>query len=73
MLPFLNSKKMSASIMASVTPKGEIKDEGMEGEEDAGLVSACEDIMAAMAAKDAVGMAKALRMAMEMCESQSGS
>lgn len=44
-------------------------DEGApEGGEDEGLMTAMEDLLSAISAKDAAGMASAFRSACEMCE-----
>jgi hypothetical protein len=68
MLPFLKPKKMSSMIIAKVSPKGETMPQGAEDEENMGLVVAAEDLLAAIASKDANAVAEALRAAFQMCD-----
>jgi len=66
----MNPKKMASVIIASRKPDGKIETEGEEGEENAGLVSAAEDLLRAIATKDATAVAQALQSAFEICDSQ---
>lgn len=70
MLPFLQPKKMASVIIASRKPSGEITPEHEEGEHEPGLMSAAEDLISAVHAKDASAVASALSAAFEMMEEQ---
>lgn len=68
MLPFLKPKKMGSVVGVVTKADGEVKSTGEEGE-DVGMVAAAEDILSAIALKDAPALALALRSAYELCES----
>ena len=70
MLPFLKPKRMSGVIMATMKPKGEVDDEGYEDEPNMGYIAAAEEIMRAMANKDAHEMAEALKAFVQMCDAE---
>jgi hypothetical protein len=68
MLPFLAPKKQASVIIAKrVGEKTEPVKE--EGEHEPGLMAAAEDLISAIHAKDAQGVASALKAAAEVCES----
>jgi hypothetical protein len=66
MLPFLQPKKMSSTIMAKVKPAGDLVTESVESEMDPGLMSVAEDILSAIAGKDATRLAQSLQAAFQM-------
>lgn len=66
-LPFLNPSKMASTILMKQKPDASIEVEGEEGEMDAGLKSAAEDLISAVHSKDAEAVAMALQNAMSMC------
>ncbi len=72
MLPFLKPKTVAGAIMSVRKPDGGMED--MAGPEDsapdAGMEACAEDIMRAIASKDAKAFAVALRAAFEMMESE---
>jgi len=70
MLPFMKAKKISSSIMARTKAKGGIEDERMEDEEDPALMSAAQDLISAIGAKDAEGVCEALEAAFQILDSQ---
>lgn len=67
MLPFLNKKKIVQAVSSRMSPKGNLEPEHEESE-SMGLVSAADDILAAIAAKDAHMLAEAIQAAFEICE-----
>lgn len=69
MLPYLEPKKMTSTIMASRKPSGAIESEGPEDEQDAGLMSAAEDLISAIHSKSAEAVASALKAAFDICGS----
>ncbi len=69
MLPFLQPKKAAGVIMAKRTPQGTTEPMHEEGEHEPGLMSAAEDLISAVHAKDAKGVADAFKAAFEVCES----
>lgn len=69
MLPFLQPKKISGMIMAKVKPEGDMQSEGMEGDHDPALMSAAEDLISAIHAKDAMRVASAIKAAFEISDS----
>lgn len=71
MLPFLNPKKLNATLMAARKPSGEVEIEGPE--EDHALMSAAEDLLGAVKSGDAKRVAMALQSAYDMCSSSEGS
>jgi hypothetical protein len=68
MLPFLNPKSMPTVMIAARKPSGEIKDLHEEGEHDPGFMAAAEDLISAIHAKDAKGVAEALKSAFELSD-----
>lgn len=66
MLPFLQPKKMASVIVSSRKSDGSKGPEKEEGEHDPGFMSASEDLISAIHAKDAKGVADALKAAYEM-------
>jgi len=70
MLPFLQPKKAAAVMIAKRKPSGSIEPMHEEGEQDPGLMSAAEDLISAVHAKDAKGVADALKAAFEMADSE---
>lgn len=68
-LPFLQKRNIASIIMAKQTPTGSIEETKDTPKEDEGLIQASEDLLKAVAAKDAEAVAKALRAAFEMCDS----
>jgi hypothetical protein len=68
MLPFLKPKSQNAVIMAKYSPKDGVEAEKEEGGMDPGLLSAAEDMLSAIAMKDATALAKAFQDAFEMSE-----
>lgn len=70
MLPFLAPKKIASVIMAKTKPEGGVEDERHEDEQDPGLMSAAEDLISAVHAKDAAAVAEALEAAFEILDSQ---
>lgn len=71
MLPFLGPKKISSVIVAGRKPDGSLNPQGDEGEMDAGLMSAAEDLIQAVHAKDATAVASALKAAFQMSDDDS--
>lgn len=68
MLPFLAPRKQAGVIIAKrIGDKTEPLHE--EGEHEPGLMAAAEDLISAVHAKDAKGVASALKAAHEVCES----
>lgn len=63
-LPFLKNKKISSIIIAKRGKDGNTMPMKEEGEEDPGLMSAAEDLLSAIAMKDAGAVAAALKAAM---------
>lgn len=68
MLPFLQPKKAAAVIIAKRKPEGSAEPMHEEGEEDPALMSCAEDLISAVHAKDAVGVANAMRAAFEVMD-----
>jgi hypothetical protein len=70
MLPFLKPKTQTGLIISQRKPDGETEEKGMEDQEDMGLMSAAEDLIRAVHAKDAKAVASALRAAFEIVDSE---
>ena len=70
MLPFLKPKNLASVILAKRKPEGGMDIGGEEGEEDAGLSSAAEELISAIHSKDSAAVATALRNAFEILESE---
>lgn len=71
MLPFLAPKKQASVIMAKrVGDKTEVESE--EGEHAPGLMAAAEDLISAVHAKDAKGVASAMKAGYECCDDGGG-
>lgn len=68
MLPFLKPKKISSVIIASRKKDGTVMPEHEEGENDAGLMAAAEDLISAVHSKDSSAVASALKAAFEIME-----
>lgn len=68
MLPFLNPNRISATLIAKRKPDGGLESKGQDGDMDAGIMSAAEDLIRAVHSKDARSVAKALKSAFEMCD-----
>lgn len=68
MLPFLQPRKMSSVMMAVTKPEGGVENKGPEEEEDHALMSASEDLISAIHAKDATAVAKAWRSGSEILD-----
>lgn len=62
MLPFLMRRNLSPTVMVNATPEGEMEPEVS----NEAMISAAEDILSAIAAKDATGLASALSAAFEI-------
>ena len=60
MLPFLQPRKITSILMATRTPEGSIESKP-EPQMDHGLLSAAEDLLRAIGAKDALGVATAMK------------
>ena len=70
MLPFLKDKKMSGAILETRRSPDSAKPEKEEPEGDNEALEACaEDILRAIASKDAKHLALALQAAYDICES----
>lgn len=70
MLPFLKPDKMASVVMAARKPDGSLEPKGEEGEMDHGKLSAAEDLIRAIHAKDAKAVAEAMQASYDMCESK---
>lgn len=70
-LPFLKPKAVAGVIISRRKPDGATQsEESMEGETDQGLMSAAEDLIRAIHAKDGQAVTDALQAAFEIMESQ---
>lgn len=69
MLPFLKPKTVAGLIIAKRKPDGSKEESHTEGNEDAGLISAAEDLIRAIHAKDGQSVAAALKAAHTLCAS----
>lgn len=67
-LPFLKPKKQPSLIVAKVSADGHKEEMSHDGEENHGLMSAAEDLIRAVHAKDAHATVEALRSAFEIME-----
>lgn len=70
MLPFLKPEKITSVIVANRKPNGSVMPSHEEGDENAALHSAAEDLIRAAHAKDIPQVANALRAAFEICRSE---
>jgi hypothetical protein len=68
MLPFLAPRKQAGVIMAKRTPEEKTEVVSEEGEHPPGLMAAAEDLISAVHAKDAKGVADALKAGVECCD-----
>lgn len=68
MLPFLAPKKQAGVIIAKRKPDGGIEAMHEEGEHEPGLMAAAEDLISAVHAKDAKGVADAIKAAFEVVD-----
>lgn len=67
-LPFLNARKIASVVMAKHSPDGiEVMNE--EGEPMPEMMSAAEDLLSAIAMKDAKKVAECLHAAFQICDS----
>lgn len=67
MLPFLQPRKQAGVIIAKRKPEGGIEPMHEEGEHEPGLMAAAEDLISAVHAKDAKGVADAMKAGYECC------
>jgi hypothetical protein len=72
MLPFLKPQRTVSVIIAKRQPDASLETKGEEGEEDAGLMAACDDILRAIEVKDSKALATALRAANDCMEGDEG-
>jgi hypothetical protein len=70
MLSFLKPKAAVGVIISKRKPDGDIQEQGGGDQSDGGLTAAAEDLMSAVEAKDAAGVASALRAAFTILESE---
>jgi hypothetical protein len=70
MLPFLQPKKQASVIIAARKKDESTETIGEEGEHPPGLMAAAEDVLSAVANKDATALAGALKAAFECCDAQ---
>lgn len=68
-LPFLKPKAVAGLIIQKRAADGSAPETGPEDEQDQGLTSAAEDLIRAVHAKDAQGVAAAFKAAFDMLES----
>lgn len=68
MLPFLNKKRLSAGLVSSYKSEGKLMPEDKPEEKEDSLLVAAEDLIGAVKAGDAQGVAQALRAAFELCD-----
>lgn len=66
MLPFLRPKHQPTVVEIKRKPDGEVST--AEQSEDQGLISCAEDLIKAVHAKDAKGVAQAIKAAVEICD-----
>lgn len=66
MLPFLQPKKMSSTILAKRRPDGTTQDMNEEGMPSPALMAVAEDLISAVHAKDAMKVASVLESAFEI-------
>lgn len=66
-LPFLNPKKVAAVIVSKAKPDGKIESEGPVDEHSPALMEASENILHAIALKDATALSDALLAAHMAC------
>lgn len=67
MLPFLQPRKITSMLIANRKPEGSIEVEPAK-EMDHGLLSAAEDLIKAIHAKDAQGVASAMKACTQLCD-----
>lgn len=67
-MPWLAARKKPVTLLASVSPEGKGEMQGESGEPDEGLIQASEDILSAIAQKDAKALAVALQSAYTVCD-----
>jgi hypothetical protein len=68
MLPFLKARKVGSTAQTVSSADGHQERLGEEGETDVGLMSAAEDLIRAVHAKDAQAVADAMKAAFEIME-----
>ena len=69
MLPFLAHRKIANIIVAKQKPDGTLETKGEKDEHDPALISAAEDLIRAVHAKDASAVVDALKAADEVMDS----
>lgn len=69
MLPFLKPKQAGSVMSIKYDEKKGQESEGMEGEHSPGIMSAAEDLISAIHAKDSKGVADALKAYDEISDS----
>lgn len=69
MLPFLKPKPVAGVIVATRKPDGDGMDQ-TDDDQDAGFMSAAEDLIRSLHAKDAKGVAAAFRAAFDILDSE---
>lgn len=67
MLPFLNPRKSASIMIAKRTPEEKTESVKEEGEHHPGLMAAAEDLISAVHAKDAKGVADAMKAGYDCC------
>jgi hypothetical protein len=67
MLPFLAAKNRNVTVIDERGASGERKSLDEAGKVDEGIVAAAEDILSAIASKDATALAKAMQACHEIC------
>lgn len=69
-LPFLDKRKVAGLIIAKRKPDGSTEEMHTEGDENAPIMSCADDLISAVHAKDASGVAAAMRAAFEILDSE---
>lgn len=69
MLPFLAPKKVAGVIIAKAKPAGGLEPKHEEGEHDPALMSAAEDLLRAVAMKDAEAVCDAMKSMFDILDS----
>ena len=70
MLPFLQPKKQASVIIARRKSDGSVEAEHEEGEHVPGVMTAAEDLISAVHARDAKGVADAMKAAFEIMDAE---
>ena len=69
-LPFLKPEKMASIIVANRKKDGSIQTSHEQGEQKPELMSAAEDLIRAVHAKEASKVASALKAAFDLCDAE---